>query len=224
MFIVIEGIDGAGCETQATRLIEELTKQGKKPFYIKFPHYDTPVGKMIRDFLYENKTNVASLKDATQGSVIVNDNSPHLRTTPMHTADEQFLLYTLQFIFDKNLIKEKMKDHIVIADRYFSTTLCYQTLEGFDEEKAVRYAKDFDIVKPDAVLYLDVSPDTAIKWKYGEDKEKNFREKDHSFIRRTYEKYKDLVKRSVWARWIAINGEKKKEKVTEELLTIINSL
>ena len=162
MFIVIEGIDGAGCETQATRLIEALTKAGKNPFYIKFPHYDTPVGKMIRDFLYENKVK--------------------------HSASEQFLLYTLQFIFDRKLIQEKMKDHVVIADRYFSTTLCYQTLEGFSEEKAVRYADDFEIVKPDAVLYLDVSPDTAIKWKYGEDKEKNFRENDHSFIRKTHQK------------------------------------
>lgn len=198
MFIVIEGIDGAGCETQATLLIEKLTQAGKNPFYIKFPHYDTPVGKMIRDFLYENKVK--------------------------HSASEQFLLYTLQFIFDKDLIREKMKDHIVIADRYFSTTLCYQTLEGFSEEKAVRYAADFEIIKPDAVLYLDVSPDTAIKWKYGEDKEKNFRENDHSFIRKTYEKYKDLVKRSVWARWIKVNGEQSKEQVNAELVTIINSL
>ncbi|MFZ2026726.1 MAG: dTMP kinase [Microgenomates group bacterium] len=198
MFIIIEGIDGAGCETQSTALINELTKQGKKPFYIKFPHYDTPVGKMIRDFLYENKVK--------------------------HTADEQFLLYTLQFIFDKTLIREKMKDHIVIADRYFSTTLCYQTLEGFSEEKAVRYAEDFGIIKPDAVLYLDVTPDTAIKWKYGEDKEKNFRENDHSFIRKTYEKYKDLVARNVWSKWVRVNGEQSKEAVTSELLTIINSL
>lgn len=198
MFIVIEGIDGAGCETQATALINSLTKQGKKPFYIKFPHYDTPVGKMIQTFLYENKVK--------------------------HTADEQFLLYTLQFVFDKGLIKEKMKDHVVIADRYFSTTLCYQTLEGFEERKAIQFAEDFDIVKPDAVLYLDVSPDTAIKWKYGEDKEKNFRENDHSFIRKTYEKYKELVKRSVWAKWIRVNGEQPKETVTQELLTIINSL
>ena len=198
MFLVIEGIDVAGCETQATALINQLTNSGKKPFYIKFPHYDTPIGKMIRDFLYENKTK--------------------------HTASEQFLLYTLQFIFDRELIREKMKDHVVIADRYFSTTLCYQTLEGFDEEKAIRYADDFGIIKPDAVLYLDVAPDTAIKWKYGEDKEKNFRENDHSFIRKTYEKYKDLVKRSVWARWIRVNGEQSKENVTKELITIINSL
>jgi len=213
MFIVIEGIDGAGCETQATALVGQLTKAGKKPFYIKFPHYDTPVGKIIKDFLYENKASAASTQDAT-----------HLRTTPMHTADEQFLLYSLQFVFDKELIKEKMKDHIVIADRYFSTTLCYQTLEGFDEQKALRFAEDFDIVKPNTVLYLDVVPDTAIKWKFGEDKEKNFRENDHSFIRRTYEKYKDLVKRNVWTKWIQVNGEQSKEKVTEELLGIINTL
>lgn len=198
MFIVIEGIDGAGCETQATALIDQLTKTGKKPFYIKFPHYDTPVGKMIQAFLYENKVK--------------------------HTANEQFLLYTLQFVFDKELIKEKMKDHIVVADRYFSTTLCYQTLEGFDEKKALRFAEDFNIVKPDAVLYLDVTPDTAIKWKYGEDKEKNFRENDHLFIRRTYEKYKELVKRNVWTKWIAVQGEQPKERVTKDILTIINSL
>lgn len=198
MFIVIEGIDGAGCETQATRLIEALKTQGKKPFYIKFPHYDTPVGKMIREFLYENKIK--------------------------HNASEQFLLYTLQFIFDKDLITEKMKDHVVIADRYFSTTLCYQTLEGFDEDKAVRYAEDFEIVKPDAVLYLDVPPETAIKWKYGENKEKNFREKDHTFIKRTYEKYNDLVQRNVWAKWIRINGEQSKEKVTDEIIEVINTL
>lgn len=198
MFIVIEGIDGAGCETQATAVIDQLTKMGKKTFYIKFPHYDTPVGKIIRDFLYENKSK--------------------------HTADEQFLLYTLQFVFDKELIKEKMKDHIVIADRYFSTTLCYQILEGFEEKKALQFAEDFDIVKPDIVLYLDVAPDIAIKWKYGEDKKKNFRENDHSFIRRTYEKYKDLVKRNVWTKWIAVQGEQPKEKVTEEIVKIINTL
>jgi thymidylate kinase len=127
-------------------------------------------------------------------------------------------------VFDKELIKEKMKDHVVIADRYFSTTLCYQTLEGFEEKKALQFADDFGIVKPTAVLYLDVSPDTAIKWKYGEDKEKNFRENDHSFIRKTYEKYKELVKRNVWAKWIRVQGEQSKEKVTEEIINIINTL
>lgn len=194
MFIVIEGIDGAGCETQAKLINQQLiTNNQKQVTLIKFPHYDTPVGKMIKDFLYLNQK---------------------------MTAHEQFLLYTLQFIFDAPTISQQLtaKNHILIADRYFSTTLCYQTLEGFSEKYALQYATQFGIVIPDMVFFLDVTPETAIKWKYGENKEKNFREKDHEFIKKTYVKYQDLVKRQVWTKWIRINGEQEKEKVTDEIL------
>ncbi len=194
MFIVIEGIDGAGCETQGKLVFEKLKKLGKNPSFIKFPHYDTPVGKMIKDFLYLNQ----KMK-----------------------AHEQFLLYTLQFIFDEDEIRTKLQKGSLIADRYFTTTLCYQTLEGFDEKVALRYADDFGIIKPDLVFFLDVTPETAIKWKYGEGKELNFREKDLEFMKKTYEKYQDLITRQVWTKWIRINGEQEKEKVTKE---IINNL
>ncbi|MEK7078881.1 MAG: dTMP kinase [Patescibacteria group bacterium] len=203
MFIVIEGIDGAGCETQGKQLVNSLTREpvNKKAQLIKFPHYDTPVGKMIKDHLY------------------LNQKMP---------VNEQFLLYTLQFIFDAPEIKKSQtlnpksqsnsKSQILIADRYFTTTLCYQTLEGFSEEYALKYAEQFGIVKPDMVFFLDVKPETAIKWKYGEDKEKNFREKDHEFIKKTYVKYQDLIKRQVWTKWVRINGEQPKEKVTQDIL------
>jgi dTMP kinase len=194
MFIVIESIDGGGCQTQAELLTQNLEKLQKNNTYIKFPHYDTPVGKMIKDFLYDNK---------------------NLR------GNEQFLLYSLQFVFDTPLIKEKSTNGIVIADRFFTTTLCYQTLEGVEEKVALRFAQDFGIIKPDLVFFLDVPVDTAMKWKYGEDKVLNFREKDKSFINKTYTKYQDLVKRNVWTNWIKINGERSKEEVSKEILQIV---
>ncbi len=186
MFIVIEGIDGAGCETQSRAVAEK--RHGK---LIKFPHYDTPVGKMIRDFLYQNQK---------------------------LAAHEQFLLYTLQFIFDAPEIRTQMGKGVVVADRYFTTTLCYQTLEGIEEKSALQYADTFGIIRPDVVFFLDVKPETAIKWKSGEDKEKNFREKDIEFIKRTYDKYQDLISRQVWTRWVRINGEQPKEKVTQDII------
>ena len=140
MFIVIEGIDGAGCETQGKNLIKMLLESGKKVSLIKYPDYERNVGKIIRDFLYENKG---------------------------LTAQQQFLLYTMQFVMDKKMITEKRKDEILIADRYFSTTLCYQTLEGIDIKMALDYAKNFQIEVPDVVFYLYVDPDIAIKRKYG---------------------------------------------------------
>lgn len=190
MFIVIEGIDGAGCETQGKNLIKMLTEAGKKASLIKYPDYERNVGKIIRDFLYKNKG---------------------------LTAEQQFLLYSLQFLMDKKMIAEKRKNEILISDRYFSTTLCYQTLEGVDVTKAVRFADDFDIEKPDAVFYLNVDPDIAIKRKGGEDKEKNFREKDFDFIRKTHKQYQMLVDKQIWTKWVVIDGNKSVDEVTKEI-------
>ncbi|VVA44230.1 Thymidylate kinase [Candidatus Roizmanbacteria bacterium] len=190
MFIVIEGIDGAGCETQGKNLIKMLLESGKKVSLIKYPDYERNVGKIIRDFLYENKG---------------------------LTAQQQFLLYTMQFVMDKKMITEKRKDEILIADRYFSTTLCYQTLEGIDIKMALDYAKNFQIEVPDVVFYLNVDPDIAIKRKYGEDKEKNFREKDFDFIRKTHKKYKELVDQQIWAKWVEIDGNKGIEEITKNI-------
>ena len=194
MFIVIEGIDGAGCETQGKNLIKMLESKGlmnQTPTLIKYPDYDRNVGKIIRDFLYENKG---------------------------LTAQQQFLLYTVQFIMDKKMIAEKRKDEILIADRYFSTTLCYQTLEGIDMKMALDYAKNFQIEVPDAIFYLNVDPDIAIKRKHGEDKKKIFGKKDFDFIRKTVKNNtKMLVEKQVWTKWVNIDGNKGIEEITKNI-------
>ena len=207
MFIIIEGIDGAGCETQGKNLIKMIErsfdsaqddqKKLQHAFLVKYPDYDRNVGKIIRDFLYENKG---------------------------LTPKQQFLLYTIQFIMDKKMIEERRKNEILIADRYFSTTLCYQTLEGIDMKMALDYAKNFEIEVPDAIFYLNVDPDIAIKRKHGEDKEKNFREKDFDFIRKTAEQYKMLVEEQVWGKWINIDGNKSVDEVTKEIYNQITLL
>lgn len=193
MFIVIEGIDGAGCETQGKNLTRELAKLAKyenKVSLIKYPDYERNVGKIIQEFLYKNKG---------------------------LTPEQQFLLYTMQFVMDKKMISEKRKDEILIADRYFSTTLCYQILEGIDIKMALDFAKNFQIEVPDTIFYLNVDPDIAIKRKHGEDKEKNFREKDFDFIRKTHKQYKMLVDSQVWSKWINIDGNKGIEEITKDI-------
>ncbi|PIV09709.1 dTMP kinase [Candidatus Roizmanbacteria bacterium CG02_land_8_20_14_3_00_36_15] len=199
MFLVIEGIDGAGCETQAKNLKEKLDDQKKlrSVFLVKYPDYERNVGKLIKDFLYQNKN---------------------------LSAEQQFLLYSLQFLMDKELIAEKRKAGIVIADRYFTTALCYQILEGVDLKKALGFANDFKIEKPDLVFYLDVDPEIAIKRKFGEAKEKNRREKDFQFIRKTYQQYDCLVKNQVWTKWVRIDGNKGIEEITQNIYNEIQNL
>ncbi len=193
MFIVIEGIDGAGCETQGKNLVKKLRKliNNTSIELIKYPDYNRNVGKLIKEFLYQNKD---------------------------LTAEQQFLLYTMQFIMDKQMIIKKRKQGFLIADRYFSTTLCYQTLEGIDLNMALDYAKNFKIEIPDIIFYLNVDPEIAIKRKFGENKEKNRREKDFQFIRKTYKQYDYLVKNQVWAKWINIDGNQSIVEVTNQMI------
>ncbi len=196
MFIVIEGIDGAGCETQAKLVADKLQKTGKMVSLIKYPNYSSPIGQMIKKFLYENE---------------------------VLTAQEQFLLYSLQFVFDAQFIKKETEKGFLVADRYFTSTLCYQILEGVEEKTALRFAVDFGIIKPDFVFYLDVAPPVAAKRKFGENKILNFREKDFQFIEKTYAKYDDLVKRDVWTKWERINGEREPDVIAEEIVNKIKT-
>src|SRR3989338_6411503 len=136
MFIVIEGIDGAGCETQGKNIVKLLQSNKKTASLIKYPDYERNVGKIIKEFLYQNKD---------------------------LTPEQQFLLYTMQFIMDKKMIEDRRRSEILIADRYFSTTLCYQTLEVINMKIALDYAKNFQIEVPDGIFYLNVDPDRAIQ-------------------------------------------------------------
>ena len=174
-----------------------LQDSGKKASLIKYPDYDRNVGRMIKEFLYQNKD---------------------------LTAEQQFLLYTMQFIMDRQMIAEKRKDEIIIADRYFTTTLCYQTLEGVDIKMALDYAKNFKIEVPDTVYYLNVDPEVAIKRKGGENKEKNRRENDFEFIRLTHKKYQELVDNQVWTKWVNIDGNKGIDEITNNIYNYVVNL
>ena len=46
-FIVIEGTDCSGKETQSKLLVEKLNNMGHKAIRLTFPNYDTPTGKIV---------------------------------------------------------------------------------------------------------------------------------------------------------------------------------
>ena len=51
MFIVLEGADGTGKETQAKMLKEKLESQGKKVLTLDFPDYSSEYGKLLTNYL-----------------------------------------------------------------------------------------------------------------------------------------------------------------------------
>lgn len=192
-FIVLEGIDGSGCGTQSEILEKKLNAKLSTPaLFLKYPDYADPLGKSIHMFLH--------------GKLILD-------------ASTQFLLYALNMIKDMYMIKQALKSNrLVIADRYFVSSLAYQSSQGLSQEKALKFADLFNLIKPNLVIYLRVDPHLSFERKKKEKKDLDKWEKNIGFQKKVSKKYDALARKKVFAKkWVVIDGKKSIEEVAEEI-------
>lgn len=150
MFIVIEGLDGAGKSTQVNLIKEQFHKQGIETEYLHFPRFDAPVyGELIAKFL--------------RGELGDLDNvSPYLVG----------LIYAGDRANASNIIKKWLNDgKVVIVDRYVYSNIAYQcakcktTTESNELREWIfdlEYEKN-GIIRPDLTLFLNVPFDFTKK-------------------------------------------------------------
>ena len=143
MFIVIEGLDGAGKSTQVKLIKEQFNKKGIETEYVHFPRYDAPVyGDLIAKFL--------------RGDLGELDNvSPYLVG----------LIYAGDRADGSEMIKRWLAEgKAVIVDRYVYSNIAYQCAKCNSSSESdelrnwifnLEYSKN-NIQKPDLTLFLDV--------------------------------------------------------------------
>ena len=134
-FIVFEGIDASGKETQAKLLSSFLKKKGFEVLLTHEPIYEEPIGKIIKDNL-EKKI---SLSSETVAMLYAADRHEHYLKV------------------EKALSEGK----VVISDRYKYSNMAYQGANGVDSrwiEEIEKYSKD-----PDIIFYIRVKPESAMK-------------------------------------------------------------
>ena len=139
MYIVLEGIDGAGKSTQILALKEWLETSGFEVETIVEPT-DSDVGVLIRKIL----------------------------RNPNATDENIQKTLGLLFAADRLLLMDKIADgeycnKVIISDRSFYSSLAYQDLPQWIAE-INKFAK-----KPDIVLLLNLDVDLAIERCSGED-------------------------------------------------------
>lgn len=194
-FIVFEGIDGAGTETQSKLLFSYLKKNKKPVERVTYPDKKGVVGKLIYG---------------------------RLRGDYELTVEVQFLLHLADFAKDQEKIRNWLKQgKIVIADRYFTSTLAYQIAKGFPLSKALLSAKIFELLRPDTVIFLRVSSDTSIRRKYKEKRILDLHEKNKKFLKQVAGYYEKLIKNRIFAKWQVIDGEKPIKEVFGEIKKIL---
>ncbi|MCX8202273.1 MAG: dTMP kinase [Candidatus Micrarchaeota archaeon] len=188
MFIVFEGINGSGKTKHVHSFIKELKKRGKKVKLYEYPDKAGIFGKPIKNFLN---------KDI--------DISP----------ESQFLLFLADIMKDQDSIKKDLeKGYWVIADRYALTTIAFQRI---NYTKAKEIISALNIIRPDHIIYLSVSPDIAIERIKGKKRYTRF-ERDEEFLIKANFRYKELASENFLSKWITIETTKPFEEVSQEIV------
>ncbi|MEM5790927.1 MAG: dTMP kinase [Candidatus Aenigmatarchaeota archaeon] len=198
MFLVIEGIDGAGGSTQSNLLRKFLEEKNFKIELIGYPDYSNPIGRVVRKFL-DKKFEIS--------------------------PEAQFLLYGLDMVKDGEKILKNLKEgKIVLVDRYIFSTLAYQCFgKKFSLKKGLKLIEIFELQKPDLVILLDIKPETSIKRKMKENKRLDRHEEDLELLKKVRKGYLKLAKENVFSKeWIVLDGEKEIEEVSEEIKKIVD--
>ena len=197
-FIVFDGIDGAGKTTQLDMLARRMTDDGES-VYITAEPTGSDIGRLLRN----------ALSGADKRSEC-----------------EMAVMFVLDRIAHNAEIEEKINDGVcVLCDRYYHSTLAYQ---GKTTDYAWVRSMNIDcpeIRKPDACIYLDLTPEQSLKRisrgrsnvEIYENLEKltEVRDSFHSVI-------EDL--RQTGEKIFVLNADCSREELAEEIYAIIKQL
>lgn len=187
--IVLEGLSAAGKKTQTCRLLESLKNAGKKASSFSFPDYDSPVGRLIAEYL----AGIWGKKeDLIQTAV---------------------LLYALDRYQNASRIRQALnKNDFVLLDRYSPANYAFQGALMKNEEEKRKLWQWIDQVESslpqaDLVVFLDV-PRSVTQTNYASRDVKNpltqngqkqdIHEADSAFESRVHQNYLQLARERGW--------------------------
>ncbi|MBQ2024270.1 MAG: dTMP kinase [Alistipes sp.] len=143
MFIVLEGLDGAGKSTQIKRLRQLFADRGIESEYVHFPRFDSPVyGELIARFLRGELGSIESVDPYIVALLFAGDRADMAPRIAQWQAEGK----------------------VVIVDRYVYSNIGYQCAKIADAEGRKRLKEwilsteygYFSIPRPDISLFLDV--------------------------------------------------------------------
>lgn len=203
MFIVLDGIDGAGKGRQRSEIVSRLANKKQTVYTTDFPDHQGDIYKhVIHPALHEE-----------------------VDLTPQ--------AWFLAFVLDQLMWKKKIDNTIgsnqehFISDGYFTTTLAYQCKlsQVMTVKEALKLANTFYVPKPDLVIFIDVDPKIAMGRKMkeeGHDEGLDIFERNISKQEKLRKAFLDLAKNNTWTDWEVVNGNLSIEEVRDSILDILN--
>ena len=137
MFIVFEGLDQSGKQTQAELLRDRLREEGHKARLVSFPDYATSIGEEIARALQGERE---------------------------YGPDVMQLLYVANRYERKpDLLRWLEGGLILVCDRYTASSIAYGEAQGLDPAWLTDLQRFLPV--PSLTILLDIAPETAVKRK-----------------------------------------------------------
>jgi len=185
MMIVFEGIDGAGKKTLADIMENHFLANGFRTTLFTYPDYKSPWGHIIKQYL---------------------DNQIEL------SVEEQFFTYFTDIYKDQTKIKELIsRGNLIIADRYFASTIAFQCGKGFNYDIARAIINTIEPVLPSTAFYVRTSTKKAVeRCKVRRPLDRH--ERDAELLDNVTRFYDKIVKSKLLAKkWVVLDGDQNLE-------------
>jgi dTMP kinase len=132
--IAFEGLDQSGKQTQAERLRDQLTADGRVVEFLSFPEYETNIGQEIEHGLAGERE---------------------------YGADVMQLLYIANRYERKpEIVQALAAGKILVCDRYLASSVAYGQAFGLDADWLLEVQKF--LPAPTLTVLLDIAPATAV--------------------------------------------------------------
>ncbi len=192
MFIVFEGIDGSGKDTQISLLTDWLREQNIPHIVTQEPCTDLPLGLIMKAILRLGPR----FSPETFAYLFAAERNEHVK---------------------KIILPAINAGKLVISNRYFYSAYAYQLALGADEDLLIELNKRFP--KPDLAILLDVDPEVAVQRILGRlpsDLRHIFEEKSFlSKVRRNYLKAAEIYG------MVVIDGNRNIGTVFNDVLRVV---
>ncbi len=191
IFIVVEGIDGAGKGYAMMRLQEYITGNSKKYDYILLTREPTNslLGRELREILASESDPMAKSRKCLE--LFISDRKQHV---------------------EKHILPALQKGYVVLCDRYKYSTMAFQAAQGLPLEELIEVQKSFPT--PDLVFLLDLPVEKAFARM--SDRKKNEKFENVEFSKKVRRNYLEIAKK-LSDPIVVIDASKEKEAVFQQL-------
>jgi len=213
-FIVIEGTDCSGKETQSKLIEEKLKEMGYKCMRLGFPMYDTPTGKIVGEcYLGRNGESIFP-----EGATNVD---PYIAAL-YYAADRKYNISKILDYYNEG--------YYIILDRYTTSNMAHQGSKILDKDDRFYMYQWIDkleywllgLPKPDKTIFLHMPLEYSLKLEKNRDSFDEH-EKDEDYLKRSEDAYIELSELYGWDKVeCVIDGRIKTiEEINQEIMDIL---